>query len=177
MSYLLTGAAPLSFESKAARVTVRAGNKDAGKLPPLFSDALNHSFPEESWRVPRLPQIQLCLFRCRLHTPEQSSGRPSSHCILGSATKKTENQTATTTEKLPKLKTLQNKKTPSKDPPLQTKQNTSLFNFSRYPTFSLKVYVLCLSLYESIFPLPSIASEESLRYSKHHLQSFYTVLI
>lgn len=47
--------------------------------PPLFSDALNHSFPEESWQGPRLPQIQLCLFRCWLPAQEQSSSRPSSH--------------------------------------------------------------------------------------------------
>lgn len=87
--YLLMGTASLSFQSKAAWVIVGAGSKDAWRQPPLFSDALNHCFPEESWRIPRLPQIQLCLFRCWLHTQEQSGGRPSSHCILGSATIKT----------------------------------------------------------------------------------------
>lgn len=164
--YLLTGAAPLSFESKAARVTVRAGNKDAGKLPPLFSDALNHSFPEESWRVPRLPQIQLCLFRCWLHTPQQSSGRPSSHCILGSATKKPSNnkKKPTLTPPPPPNSTKQKKPhTIQRHPHTHQKtHNNSLWNFSRCSTFSLKVYMLCLSLYVSIFPLPSTASEESL---------------
>lgn len=85
--HLLMGSAPLSFQSKAAWVAVWTGSKDAWKQPPLFSDALNHSFPEESWQIPRLSQIQLCLFRCWLHTQQgQSNGRPASHCILGSAT-------------------------------------------------------------------------------------------
>lgn len=136
MLYLLMGTAPPSFQSKAAWVIVRAESKDAWKQPPVFSDALNHSFPEESWRTPRLPQIQLCLFRCWLHARERSSGRRSSHRILGSATKNKKNN----------------------KPPHQTKntlQKKPLYNFYRYPTFSLKVYMLCLSLYASIFPLPS----------------------
>lgn len=104
--YLLMGTAPLSFQSKAAWVAVWTGNKDAWKQPPLFSDALNHSFPEESWRIPRLSQIQLCLFRCWLHTQqEHSSGRPGSHCILGSAT---QNQP----QKKPKNTTPKKKKQP-----------------------------------------------------------------
>lgn len=96
--YLLVGTAPLPFQSKAAWVIVWTGSKDAWKQPPLFSDALNHSFPEESWWIPRLPQIKVCLFRCRLHAQEQSSDR---HCNLGSATEKNPTKTTPHTTRKP----------------------------------------------------------------------------
>lgn len=120
--YLCMGTAPLSFQSEAAWVSVWTGSKDAWKQPPLFSDALNHSFPEESWRIPRLSQIQLCLFRCWLHTQqEQSSGRPGSHCILGSATQNKLTQ-KTPSPKKPKT----NKKKPPKP---QTTEKSHLCHF------------------------------------------------
>lgn len=56
--------------------------------------------------------------------------------------------------------------TPKNNKPFHQTKNTlqkkPLYNFYRYPSFSLKVYMLCLSLYMSIFPLPSTPSEESL---------------
>lgn len=130
--YLLMGTAPLSFQSKVAWVAVWTGSKDAWKQPPLFSDALNHSFPEESWQILRLSQIQLCLFRCWLHTQEQSSGRPGSHCILGSATqnKPTEKNQKTTTPKKPKTK--------KKKPKSQTTEKSHLCNFLWMSKPSLK---------------------------------------
>lgn len=45
--------------------------------------------PRSPGGAPGLPQLQLCLFRCRPHAQrEQSSRRPSSHHILGSDTKR-----------------------------------------------------------------------------------------
>lgn len=143
--YLLMGTAPLSFQRKAAWVSVWTGSRDAWKQPPLFSDALNHSFPEESWRIPRLSQIQLCLFRCWLHTQEQSSGRPGGHCILGSTT---QNKPTQKTEKHHPQKSL--KKTQKNPKPTQNPQNPKSLKkvtcviFYGYLNFPLKVYMLYL---------------------------------
>lgn len=137
--YLLMGTAPLSFQSKAAWVAVWTGSKDAWKQPPLFSDALNHSSPEESWRIPRLSQIQLCLFRCWLHTQEeQSSGKPGSHCILGSATQNKP------TQKNPKKHHPQKAQNQKKTPNPRPLRKATCIIFYGYLNFPLKVYILYL---------------------------------
>lgn len=90
MLHLLMGTALLPLPSKAARLIVQAGSKDAWKQPPLFSDALNHCFPEESWRIPRLLQIGLCLFRCWLHAQSGAVAGQAAAAFQGQLQKKSE---------------------------------------------------------------------------------------